>query len=164
MMKVLPYLKGLTVQEKKTDYGIEYIEENLDSLYGISIRNNVILKVDTISVLSSIFNKFHLAIYRQELLNIIFKPYNRECISLLKKLYQDDAMFRDYVNNLYVVYTGKKEEFLYYLRYCIIYVYSSYTSLLPMIRNELVGLYNGYYYFSVKAKTNYDSTYERVSI
>ena len=163
-MKTLPYLKGLTVQEKMIEYGIAYIEEDLDALYRKNIRNNIILKVDTVKSLVYLFSKFNLTLYREEILGIIFKPLDTSSIQLLYKLYTNDAIFRDYVNSIFLVYNGSKDTFIAYLRLCIINAYKSFEYLLPKVRNELIGLHNGYYYFSVKSNTDYDKMYERVSL
>lgn len=146
------------------EYGIAYIEEDLDTLYRKSIRNNTILKVDTVKSLVCLFSKFNLTLYREEILGVIFKPLDNDSIRLLYKLYTSDAIFRDYVNSIFLVYNGQKDNFIEYLRLCIVNAFKSFEYLLPKVRNELIGLHNGYYYFSVKSNTDYDKMYERVSL
>ena len=139
------------------EYGIAYIEEDLDTLYRKSIRNNTILKVDTVKSLVCLLSKFYLTLYREEILG-------NDSIRLLYKLYTSDAIFRDYVNSIFLVYNGQKDNFIEYLRLCVVNAYKSFEYLLPKVRNELIGLHNGYYYFSVKSNTDYDKMYERVSL
>ena len=101
MMTELPYLR-IEVEEYETPFGYNVVS-NLKAYSGVSIRNNVIQRIDIISSMSGCFTDENLEKYRSQIFKIMsgeFTDKDSIC-KVLTHFYRTDKVFNKFVSTNY---------------------------------------------------------------